>query len=231
MLYTTEAQANQQLAQEGVAAERIRFVGNTLADALQIALRSKLATPNPRERLGLPTNLLNDRNGYGVVILDSAVNVGDRQVLAELINILRAVAHDAAGLADAQRTRELLASSKARCHRGQRAHRHAALAELSLAGAADEQRHLRDHRFVERAGEATILAVPCLTIGPGAGARDHDGGRLQPRGRPQQVGRHARRVGLHLQRRPARLRARPMGRQGGRTHRAAHGRIPARRNA
>ena len=113
VLYTTEAQANQQLAQEGVAAERIRFVGNTLADALQIALRSKLATPNPRERLGLPANLLNDRNGYGVVILDNAVNVGDRQVLAELINILRAVAHDVPLVWPMHsRTRELLAKFK-----------------------------------------------------------------------------------------------------------------------
>ncbi|MGE0674775.1 MAG: UDP-N-acetylglucosamine 2-epimerase, partial [Methylibium sp.] len=113
VLYTTESQANQQLAQEGVAAERIRFVGNTLADALQIALRTKLATPNPRERLGLPANLLNDRNGYGVVVLDSVVNVGDRQAMGELINILRAVAHDVPLIWPMHtRTRELLAKFK-----------------------------------------------------------------------------------------------------------------------
>lgn len=166
VLYTTEAQANQQLAQEGVAAERIRFVGNTLADALQIALRSKLATPNPRERLGLPTNLLNDRNGYGVVILDSAVNVGDRQVLAELINILRAVAHDVPLVWPMHsRTRELLAKFKLDAIVA--SERIATLPSQSYPSLVQLMSNatcvITDSWSVQE--EATILAVPCLTIG------------------------------------------------------------------
>ncbi|MBS0440587.1 MAG: UDP-N-acetylglucosamine 2-epimerase [Proteobacteria bacterium] len=166
VLYTTEAQANQQLAQEGVAAERIRFVGNTLADALQIALRSKLATPNPRERLGLPANLLNDRNGYGVVILDNAVNVGDRQVLAELINILRAVAHDVPLVWPMHsRTRELLAKFKLDAIVA--SERIATLPSQSYPSLVQLMSNatcvITDSWSVQE--EATILAVPCLTIG------------------------------------------------------------------
>ncbi len=168
VLYTTEAQANQQLAQEGVAAERIRFVGNTLADALQIALRAKLATPNPRERLGLPANLLNDRNGYGVVILDSTANVGDRQVLAELINILRAVAHDVPLVWPMHtRTRELLAKFKLDAIVA--SERIATLPSQGYPSLVQLMSNatcvITDSWNVQE--EATILAVPCLTIGLG----------------------------------------------------------------
>ncbi|MFT3665114.1 UDP-N-acetylglucosamine 2-epimerase [Piscinibacter sp.] len=168
VLYTTEAQANQQLAQEGVAADRIRFVGNTLADALQIALRSKLAVPNPRERLGLPANLLNDRNGYGVVVLDAAANVGDRQVLAELINILRAVARDVPLVWPMHaRTRELLAKFKLDAIVA--SERIATLPSQSYPSLVQLMSNatcvLTDSWSVQE--EATILSVPCLSIGLG----------------------------------------------------------------
>ncbi|TXC66398.1 UDP-N-acetyl glucosamine 2-epimerase [Piscinibacter aquaticus] len=101
VLYTTESQANQQLAQEGVAAERIRFVGNTLADALQVALRTKLPVPNPRERLGLPANLLNDRNGYGVVVLDGRQRRRSADPVGADQHPARRGARRAADLADA----------------------------------------------------------------------------------------------------------------------------------
>lgn len=168
VLYTTESQANQQLAQEGVAADRIRFVGNTLADALQIALRSRLAMPNPRERLGLPANLLNDRNGYGVVVLDGTPNVGDRQVLAELINILRAVAHDVPLIWPMHtRTRELLAKFKLDAVVA--SERIATLPSQSYPSLVQLMSNatcvITDSWNVQE--EATILAVPCLTLGAG----------------------------------------------------------------
>jgi UDP-N-acetylglucosamine 2-epimerase (non-hydrolysing) len=168
VLYTTESQANQQLAQEGVAADRIRFVGNTLADALQIALRSRLAVPNPRERLGLPANLLNDRNGYGVVVLDGTPNVGDRQVLAELINILRAVAHDVPLIWPMHtRTRELLAKFKLDAVVA--SERIATLPSQSYPSLVQLMSNatcvITDSWNVQE--EATILAVPCLTLGAG----------------------------------------------------------------
>ena len=168
VLYTTEPQANQQLAQEGVGAERVRWVGNTLADALQIALRSRLATPNPRERLGLPVNLLNDRNGYGVVVLDAMANVGDRQVLAELINILRAVAHDVPLVWPMHtRTRELLAKHKLDAVVA--SERIATLPSQSYPSLVQLMSNatcvITDSWNVQE--ETTILSVPCLTIGVG----------------------------------------------------------------
>jgi UDP-N-acetylglucosamine 2-epimerase len=168
VLYTTEARANQQLAQEGVAAERIRFVGNTVADAVQIALRSAMATPTARERLGLPPNLLNDRNGYGVVVLDGASNVGDRDVLAELISILRAVAHDVPLVWPMHtRTRELLA--KFRLDAVVASERIAVLPSQSYPSLVQLMSNatcvLTDSWIVQE--ETTILAVPCLTIGVG----------------------------------------------------------------
>ena len=94
VLYTSEPGANERLLREGVPAERLCFVGNLMADALQIALRSTLGVASPRERLGLPPEYLADRNGYGVVVLDAAVNVVDRQTLSELVTILRDVSRD-----------------------------------------------------------------------------------------------------------------------------------------
>lgn len=168
VLYTTESQANQQLAQEGVAAERIRFVGNTLADALQVALRTKLAAPNPRERLGLPANLLNDRNGYGVVVLDGTANVGDRQTLSELINILRAVAHDVPLIWPMHtRTRELLAKFKLDAVVA--SERIATLPSQSYPSLVQLMSNatcvLTDSWNVQE--ETTVLGVPCLTLGVG----------------------------------------------------------------
>lgn len=168
VLYTTEAAANQQLAQEGVAAERIRFVGNTLADALQIALRTKLAVPNPRERLGLPANLLSDRNGYGVVVLDGMPNVGDRQVLSELITILRAVAHDVPLVWPMHtRTREQMAKFKLDAIVA--SERIATLPSQSYPSLVQLMSNatcvITDSWNVQE--EATMLAIPCLTIGVG----------------------------------------------------------------
>jgi UDP-N-acetylglucosamine 2-epimerase (non-hydrolysing) len=166
VLYTTESQANQQLAQEGVAAERIRFVGNTMADALQVAMRTRLAVPNPRERLGLPANLLNDRNGYGVVVLDGSANVGDRQTLSELINILRAVAHDVPLIWPMHtRTRELLAKFKLDAVVA--SERIATLPSQSYPSLVQLISNatcvLTDSWNVQE--ETTLLSVPCLTLG------------------------------------------------------------------
>ena len=168
VLYTTEAAANQQLAQEGVAADRIRFVGNTLADALQIALRTRLAVPNPRERLGLPANLLSDRNGYGVVVLDAMPNVGDRQVLSELINILRAVAHDVPLVWPMHtRTREQMARFKLDAIVA--SERIATLPSQSYPSLVQLMSNatcvITDSWNVQE--EATLLSIPCLTIGVG----------------------------------------------------------------
>lgn len=166
VLYTTEQQANQQLAQEGVVADRVRFVGNLLADAVQIALRCNLSPSNARERLGLTANLLNDRNGYGVVVLDAAPNVGDQALLSELIAILRAVARDVPLIWPMHtRTREMLAKFKLDAIVA--SERIATLPSQSYPSLVQLMSNatcvLTDSWNVQE--EATILAVPCFTVG------------------------------------------------------------------
>ena len=167
-LYTADAQASKQLAHEGVAADRISFVGNPLADALQIALRTKLAVPNPRERLGLPASVLSDRNGYGVVVLDAMPNVGDREVFSALIDIVRAVAHDVPLVWPMhKRTREQLARFKLDAIVA--SERIATLPSQSYSSLVQLMSNatcvLTDSLNVQE--EATVLSIPCLTIGVG----------------------------------------------------------------
>jgi UDP-N-acetylglucosamine 2-epimerase (non-hydrolysing) len=166
VLYTTDAQANEQLAQESVAAERICHAGNLLADALQAALRCKLAVPSPRERLALPVNFLSGRNGYGVVVLDGITAINDRHALAEIIAILRVVAHDVPLVWTMHgNTREHLAKHRV----------DTMLASEPIAGRpmqgypsfvqllANATCVLTDSWNVQE--EATILSIPCLTVG------------------------------------------------------------------
>ncbi|MBX3607579.1 MAG: UDP-N-acetylglucosamine 2-epimerase [Piscinibacter sp.] len=166
VLYTTDAQANEQLAQESVAAERVCHAGNLLGDALQAALRCKLAVPSPRERLALPANFLSGRNGYGVAVLDRLTEINDRQVLAEIIAILRVVAHDVPLVWTMHAsTREHLAKLRV----------DGMLANEPIAGRpmqsypsfvqllANATCVLTDSWNVQE--EATILSIPCLTVG------------------------------------------------------------------
>ena len=94
VLYTSEADASARLRQEGLPAERLCVAGNLTVDALQVALRSSLGHATPRERLGIAPEFLSDRNGYGVVVLDAAANVGDRPTFTELVTIARDVSRD-----------------------------------------------------------------------------------------------------------------------------------------
>jgi len=80
-LFTTEPAAEQNLRNEGVAADRIHFVGNVMIDTLLAnAERARdLAVP---ARLGLPPR------GYAAVTLHRPSNVDDPERLRELIAIL-----------------------------------------------------------------------------------------------------------------------------------------------
>lgn len=168
VLYTSDNQANEQLAQESVAAERVCFAGNLLADALQFALRCKLAVPSPRERLALPANFLSGRNGYGVVALQGLQEINDRLALAEIIDIVRTVAHDvplvwpmvpgtAEHLAKFRLDRLLGREPIA----GRPPQSHPSFVQL-LANATCV---ITDSWTVQE--EATILSIPCLTVGSG----------------------------------------------------------------
>jgi general secretion pathway protein A len=166
VLYTSEADASTRLRQEGLPAERLYFAGSLTVDALQIALRSSFGRTGPRERLGIAPEFVADRNGYGVVALDAAANVGDRQTFTELVTIARDVSRDVPLVWPMHtRTREQLAKFRLDALiRGERiacmpTQGYVAFAPM-LANATCV---LTDSWHVQE--ETTALSIPCLTLG------------------------------------------------------------------
>ncbi len=87
LLFTSSPEAEANLLREGIAAARIRFVGNVMIDSLLLAL--PLAERSPGlEQLGL-------RPGeYGLVTLHRPANVDDPATLGGIMQALVSVAHD-----------------------------------------------------------------------------------------------------------------------------------------
>ena len=89
-LYTTERSAADNLAREGIAAERVCFAGNVMIDSL---LASREAARDPGQTLaahGLDPALL--AQGYGVVTMHRPSNVDDPATLEALLRTLGEVA-------------------------------------------------------------------------------------------------------------------------------------------
>ncbi len=89
-LYTTERSAADNLAREGVSAERVCFAGNVMIDSL---LSSREAARDPGQTLaahGLDPALL--AQGYGVVTMHRPSNVDDPATLEALLRTLDEVA-------------------------------------------------------------------------------------------------------------------------------------------
>ncbi len=85
LLLTTSQDADANLLKEGVATERIRFVGNVMIDSLLEHL--KVA-----ENSTIRTDLGIDGSDYGVLTLHRPSNVDDREILTDLISALCEIA-------------------------------------------------------------------------------------------------------------------------------------------
>ena len=81
--FTTCADAGENLRREGVAKEKIVFVGNVMIDTL-LRLRDQSLQSNIRKELGLNSE-------YGYVTLHRPSNVDSREVLAEILSALETV--------------------------------------------------------------------------------------------------------------------------------------------
>ncbi|MCS6921500.1 MAG: UDP-N-acetyl glucosamine 2-epimerase, partial [Elioraea sp.] len=92
LLYTTERSAHANLAREGIAPERIAFVGNLMIDSLHAALPKAVPPEDTLRRAAADPARLHDARGFGVVTLHRPSNVDDPVTLAEVLDILRAVA-------------------------------------------------------------------------------------------------------------------------------------------
>ena len=87
-LYTTERNAEANLVREGIAAERVRFVGNVMIDSL---LHNRDFARAPSATLaagGFDPELIGGPEGYGVVTLHRPSNVDHPDVLASLLQVL-----------------------------------------------------------------------------------------------------------------------------------------------
>jgi UDP-N-acetylglucosamine 2-epimerase (non-hydrolysing) len=79
LLFTTEPSADENLAREGVPAEKVHFVGNVMIDTL-FRYRERAGRSDIIERLGL------ERKGYAVLTLHRPSNVDDEGALGMLIS-------------------------------------------------------------------------------------------------------------------------------------------------
>jgi UDP-N-acetylglucosamine 2-epimerase (non-hydrolysing) len=90
-LYTTERSAAANLEREGVAEDRIVFVGNVMIDSL---LQHRPSAPAPSLTLreqSFGSSLLEQPEGYGVVTLHRPANVDSSDALREVLTVLSAV--------------------------------------------------------------------------------------------------------------------------------------------
>src|SRR6185436_17610398 len=84
VLWTPSADADENLRNEGIPAERISRVGNIMLDSFEMV--------RPRiEAAAVPAELGLDGQPYGVVTLHRPSNVDDPAVLAALVDALVAV--------------------------------------------------------------------------------------------------------------------------------------------
>lgn len=91
LLYTTERTAADNLTREGIAAERVRFVGNVMIDSLLTNRQFARSPANTVAAGGGDPALIAAAHGYGVVTMHRPSNVDDAGVLASLLGVLREI--------------------------------------------------------------------------------------------------------------------------------------------
>jgi UDP-N-acetylglucosamine 2-epimerase (non-hydrolysing) len=87
ILYTTERSAHDNLAREGIAAERAVFVGNVMIDSLRASLPKAVPAAELLAGAGLDAGRI--AGGYGVVTLHRPSNVDDADTLGPIIGALQ----------------------------------------------------------------------------------------------------------------------------------------------
>jgi UDP-N-acetylglucosamine 2-epimerase (non-hydrolysing) len=92
LLYTTERRAHVNLEREGVASERVVFVGNLMIDSLHAAIPQAVAPEQALANEGVASDVLRDPQGVGVVTLHRPSNVDDPATLQAVLGILAEVA-------------------------------------------------------------------------------------------------------------------------------------------
>ena len=158
LLFTTERSGNENLAREGVAAERVHFVGNVMIDTLMKHRERALAT-------GAPAALGVERGEYVLVTLHRPSNVDEVESLALILDALAELSRERAVLFPVHpRTRARIADFGLGDRMG-------AVRLLDPVGYLEflalmegAALLLTDSGGVQE--ETTALGVPCLTLRP-----------------------------------------------------------------
>lgn len=93
-LYLTERTAQDNLAREGIPAERVAFVGNVMIDSVVFGRANAPKAQNTLQAHGVDPQFLSHPAGYGVVTLHRPSNVDDADTLRALLGVLGEVAAD-----------------------------------------------------------------------------------------------------------------------------------------
>lgn len=93
-LYLTERTAEDNLAREGIPAERVAFVGNVMIDSVVFGRANAPKAQSTLQAHGVDSRFLSHPAGYGVVTLHRPSNVDDADTLRALLGVLGEVASD-----------------------------------------------------------------------------------------------------------------------------------------
>ena len=93
-LYLTERTAQDNLAREGIPAERVAFVGNVMIDSVVFGRANAPKAQSTLQAHHVDPQFLDHPAGYGVVTLHRPSNVDDADTLRALLGVLGEVAAD-----------------------------------------------------------------------------------------------------------------------------------------
>lgn len=91
-LYTTERSAADNLAKEGIGAERVCFAGNVMIDSLHDNLAAAVPVATTLSAHGFDPAIIGEDLRYGVVTLHRPSNVDQPETLRALLTVLRETA-------------------------------------------------------------------------------------------------------------------------------------------
>ena len=159
LLFTTEPSAEENLRREGIAGDKVHFVGNVMIDTL-VAHRERARALDVAGRLGL------ERGHYGLMTLHRPSNVDRAEVFEGLLAAIGEIGREIPILFPVHpRTRATLERSEAAAElvRSQRLRLLDPLGYLEFIGLMEGSRVvLTDSGGIQE--ETTILGVPCLTL-------------------------------------------------------------------
>jgi len=159
ILFTTSPDADMNLQREGVAPEKIFFVGNTMIDSL-LAMKSKFDATDAQERFSL------QNQQYGFLTLHRPSNVDDQHTLAGICDALNEIqGHISLVWPLHPRTRKMLEShgllKRAESMKNLRLTEPLSYLD-SMAIMANALFVLTDSGGIQE--ETTVLGIPCLTL-------------------------------------------------------------------